>query len=74
MIGDGKIAIEAKISDRVRTADLRSMTSFLDEYPRARAIVVTQEPRKRVIELGGRSVEIHPWRVFCEDLWGGKIL
>ena len=73
IIGKGEVAIEAKISDRVRTADLRSMTSFLGEHPRSRAIVVTQEPRKRVIDLGGKRVEIHPWRVFCDELWAGTI-
>ena len=74
ILGNGAVAIESKISDRVRTADLRSLSSFLGEYPRAKTIVVTQEPRKRVIELEGKRVEIHPWRVFCEELWAGKII
>ena len=74
IIDNGSIAIEAKISDRVRQADLRSFSSFLGEYPRARAIVVSLEPRKRVVELDGKRVEIHPWRAFCEELWAGKIV
>jgi predicted AAA+ superfamily ATPase len=73
VIDRGAIAIEAKISDRLRTADLRSISSFQGEYPRARVIVVALEPRKRVIELDGRYVEIYPWRMFCEELWAGKI-
>jgi len=74
VIDKGAIAVEAKISDNVRTADLRSLTSFLGEYPKAKAIVVCLEERKRVIDLHGRTVEIHPWRVFCEELWAGKII
>ena len=73
IINNGAVAIESKISERIRHSDLRSLNSFLGEYPRAKAIVVTQEPRKRVIELEGKRVEIHPWRVFCEELWAGKI-
>ena len=74
VLDNGSVAIEAKISDRVRTADLRSLSSFLGEYPRARTIVVSLEPRKRVIELDGKRVEIHPWRTFCQELWDGKIV
>ena len=74
VIDRGAVAIESKISDRVRPVELRSFASFLSEYPRARAIVVSLEPRKRVIQIEGKSIEIHPWRTFCEELWGGKIL
>lgn len=74
IIDKGAIAIEAKISDRIRAADLRSMSSFLGEYPRAQAIIVTQEPRKRVIQVEGKRIEIYPWRSFCEELWAGKII
>ena len=74
VIDKGAIAIEAKISDNIRSADLRSLNSFLGEYPKAKAIVVCLEDRKRVVELDGHRVEIHPWRVFCEELWAGKII
>ncbi len=73
IINKGAVAIEAKITDRVRSEDLRGVKSFLGEYPKAKTIVVTQEPRKRVIEIDGKRVEIHPWRVFCQELWAGKI-
>ena len=74
VIGNGAVAIEAKIADHVRSADLRSLGSFLSEYPRARAIVVNTETRKRVIELDGKRVEIYPWRLFCAELWDGRIV
>jgi predicted AAA+ superfamily ATPase len=74
IVDNGSFAIEAKISNRVRTPDLRSLNSFLAEYPRARAIVVSLEPRKRVVELEGRRMEIYPWRAFCDEMWAGKIV
>ncbi|HEY3738869.1 MAG TPA: DUF4143 domain-containing protein [Bryobacteraceae bacterium] len=74
VIDNGSIAIEAKISDRIRSADLRSVLSFVSEYPKSRVIIVSLEPRKRVIELDGKRVEIYPWRMFCDELWDGKIV
>lgn len=73
VLDQGKLAIEAKVSDGIRNRDLAGMNSFLDEYPEARAIVVCLESRRRVVENDGRRIEITPWRDFCAELWRGEI-
>lgn len=73
VLGEGETAIEVKLSAHVRGPDLRGLNSFLDEYPGARAIVVCLEERPRIATLGGRPVEVLPWRVFLAKLWNREI-
>ena len=74
ILGTGGVAIEVTISRNVRARDLSGLNSFLDEYPKARAIVVCLEDRRRVIEdATGRRIEIFPWAEFCAALWRGEI-
>lgn len=43
---DGFWAVEVKHSGRVRPADLRGLRSFLDDYPRARALLLYRGSRR----------------------------
>ena len=50
VLNHGAVAIEAKLSNHVRGADLRALNGFLDGSPQCRAIVVSLESRSRVVE------------------------
>ena len=74
ILNDGETAIEVKVSHAIRARDLRGLNSFLEEYPKARAIVVCLEERRRTVaDAKGRSIEIFPWSEFCGALWKGEI-
>ncbi len=73
VLNHGAVLIECKLSADIRSAGLRALNQFLTESPKSKAIVVSMEPRSRVVEAEGRRIEIHPWREFCQRLWAGKI-
>jgi len=66
---NAEVAIEVK-GARVRPDDLKGIRSFVDEHKSERVVVVCGEPAPRLSGV----VEILPWPVFLEQLWGGKLL
>ena len=66
---NAEVAIEVK-GARVRPEDLKGIRSFVDEHKSERVVVVCGEPAPRLSGV----VEILPWPVFLEQLWGGKLL
>lgn len=75
ILGDANVAIEVKISEQVHKQDVKGLIAFCEEHPRATALVVSRDARKRKIELNEhRSVMIMPWQDFLKDLWAGKII
>jgi predicted AAA+ superfamily ATPase len=74
IIGDANVAIEVKISQQVHLQDIKGLIAFYEEHPNTTALVVSQDARKRKIELeNGKSITIIPWRAFLTDLWAGNI-
>lgn len=71
IVGDLDVAIECKGMDRVRPDELRGLRELRKEHPKLRrALVVSHEPRVRKTDDG---IEILPFGVFVERLWGGEI-
>ena len=70
VLADGEVAIEANGTSRVDNRDIASIISFNEKYSPRRAIVVCNEeaPRRH------RHIELLPYRLFLEQLWGGEIL
>ncbi len=69
VLGDAEIAIEVKLSNHVRTSDLKGLRAFSEEHPQAKCYVVSFDMEKRVLENG---ITILPWRIFSEYLWQRK--
>ncbi|OFZ82045.1 MAG: AAA family ATPase [Bdellovibrionales bacterium RIFOXYD1_FULL_53_11] len=64
-------AIEVKITDRIRSDDLKGMNAFLEEHKVERAVVVCNEKRRRRVPApGNQHVDILPWQAFVEDMYG----
>ena len=70
IIGHGRVAIEFKSSDEVKSRHTRGLKAFQEDFPQTRAIVVSMDKYRR--ELNG--TEIIPVLEFLADLWGGKII
>jgi len=70
IIGNGRIAIEFKSCDEVKSRHTKGLKSFQEEYPQARLIIVSMDKYKRVIN----GIEIFPATEFLSELWGRKIV
>lgn len=72
VVGDMRVAIEAKAKGRVGTRALRGLRALQADHPEVeRRLVVSLEPVRRRTEDG---IEILPWRAFAAELWGGGLL
>lgn len=71
VLDGGKIALEIKGTDKIKSDDLSGISSFIKEYAPQKTFVVCQEPTRRKLPSG---VEIVPWRHFLEMLWGNEIV
>lgn len=70
ILGEGEVAIEVKGGIRVDANDLRGSYAFIDEYKPKRAIIVSNEKQKRIVN----GIAITPWREFLSALWQGEII
>ncbi len=70
VLGNGSIAIEVKGSQNIRNNELKSLKEFINDYDPKKAIVVCNEKNPRTVN----NIEILPWKIFLEKLWGGEII
>ena len=70
ILGDHQVAVEVKGVPEVKTNHLRGLHAFAEEYKVQKQIVVSLDPRKRL--LG--SCNIFPWQQFLNALWRGEII
>jgi len=71
VLGDAETAVEVKANTLVQTHHLRGLRAFKEEHTSRHYLAVTLDPVPRVTEDG---IEILPWRVFLERLWGGDLV
>jgi predicted AAA+ superfamily ATPase len=70
IIGEGRIAIEIKSTDEVKSRHLKGLKAFLDDFPQARAIVVSLDKYPRILS----GVEIIPAEKFLKAIWNSEII
>jgi len=70
IIGEGRIAIEIKSTDEVKSRHLKGLKAFLEDFPQARAIIVSLNNYPGILN----SVEILPAVQFLKSLWKGEII
>lgn len=70
IIGKGRIAIEVKSTEEVKSRHTRGLKAFSEEYPDARLIVVSLDKYKRTMN----GVEIYPANDFLKALWADEII
>jgi predicted AAA+ superfamily ATPase len=71
ILGEHEVALEIKGTEKAQSHHLRGLLAFGDEYKIRRRILVTHDPHPRIFE---GKIEILPWKIFLEDLWGGKVI
>ena len=71
VLGDMRLAVEAKSSARIASRHLRGLRALVDEHPEVgRRIVVCLEPRARRTDDG---IDVLPAEVFVRRLWSGDL-
>ena len=70
IIGEGRIAIEIKSTDEVKTRHLKGLRAFQEDFPQAKAIVVSLDKYPRIMN----GVEIIPAVQFLKALWNAEII
>ena len=70
IIGEGRIAIEIKSTDEVKSRHLKGLKAFLEDFPMAKAIVVSLDKYPRILN----GVEIIPAVQFLKALWNAEIV
>lgn len=71
ILGDHEIAIEVKSTGQANPTHLKGLRGFKEEYATRRSILISLDPNPRKTE---DQIEILPWRIFLEQLWGGEII
>ena len=74
ILGDGEVAIEVKVSSDIAPSDLKGLQTFMEEHPGARAIVVANVDRPRLMSVTHGSITILPIELFLQKLWAGDIV
>jgi predicted AAA+ superfamily ATPase len=70
VIGNGRIAIEIKSSEEIKSRHTKGLKAFSEDYPDARLITVSLDKYKRTMN----GVEISPANDFLKALWAGNIV
>ncbi len=70
IISDGRIAIEIKATGEVKSRHLKGLKAFLEDFPEAKAIVVSLDKYPRILN----GVEIIPAQQFLKLLWNSEII
>ena len=71
ILGNKEAAVEVKSSTRVHEGDLRPFCSLLEDGPVKKCLIVSLEQQPRKIHP---HVQVVPWTLFLEQLWGGKLI
>lgn len=70
IIGNGRIAIEIKSTDEVKSRHLKGLKAFKEDFLHARIIIVSLDKYSRVMN----GVEIIPAGQFLKSLWNSEII
>jgi len=70
IIGAGRIAIEIKATDEIKSRHTKGLKAFKEEFPDCRLIAVSFDARPRITN----DVEVYPAIDFLKKLWKNEIV
>jgi predicted AAA+ superfamily ATPase len=70
IVGHGRVAIEFKSCEEVKSRHIKGLKAFQEEFPQAKLIAVSLDKYPRTMN----EVEIIPAKEFLKMLWEGKIV
>jgi len=69
ILGDMKLAVEVKASEKIHRGHTRSLKALQEEYSIGRIVIVSLEKQPGRLDT---SIEVLPWQTFLEILWSGE--
>jgi predicted AAA+ superfamily ATPase len=70
IVGNGRVAIEIKSCDEVKSRHTKGLKAFQEEFPQAKLVVVSFDKYRRAMN----DVDIIPASEFLKLLWKGDII
>ncbi|MDR1720741.1 MAG: AAA family ATPase [Dysgonamonadaceae bacterium] len=70
IIGDGRVAIEIKSCEEIKSRHTKGLKAFAEDFPNAKLLVVSHDCRFRTMN----GVDIYPVLEFLQALWNRKII
>ena len=70
VLGEAEVAVEVKGTEQAHPAHWKNLKAFQEEYKVRHAILVTLDSRPRKTE----GIDILPWKIFLDHLWGGNFI
>jgi len=70
IVGNGRVAIEFKSCEEVKSRHTKSLKAFQEEFPQAKLVIVSFDKYRRTMN----NVEIYPAQEFLKSLWAGEIV
>jgi len=70
IIGNGRVAIEIKSCEEVKSRHTKGLKAFAEEFPQAKLVCVSFDKYRRTMN----GVEIYPATEFLKELWTKKII
>lgn len=70
VLGDHEVAVEVKGTEQAGSQHLKGLKAFREEYRTKHSIVVSLDPRPRLVD----GITILPWAIFLRRLWAGELL
>jgi len=70
IVGNGRVAIEFKSCEEVKSRHTKGLKAFQEEFPQAKLVVVSFDKYRRTMN----DVEIYPAHEFLKSLWAGEIV
>lgn len=74
VLADGNVAVEVKISDKIRKQDLNGLLAFAKEQPGCKCYIIANIPKTRTIKEGDIEISALPYEPFLKKLWQGEIV
>ncbi len=74
IINQADFAIEVKISKQVQKKELKSLIEFKKRHPKANAIIVSLDDKKRKVVIDENiEIMIYPYKEFLDLMWEGNL-
>lgn len=70
IVGEGRVAIELKSCDEVKSKHTKGLKAFGEEFPNARKVIVSLDARRRTLN----DIEVWPATEFLGALWRNEII
>ena len=70
IIGEGRLAIEIKATEEVKSRHTHGLKAFSEDFPEARLIIVSLDKYRRKMN----GIDVIPVTEFLRDLWQGGIV